>query len=80
MKLLIENGRLIDPAPARPTASEASPLPTDKFSPLPKLASRQPGFTPDRTIDASGLVASHPDNCRIFWPLASGEPGYEREG
>ena len=57
MKLLIENGRLIDPA-SKTDGIRSIAIADGKIFAIAEAGKPIPGFTPDRTIDASGLVVA----------------------
>ncbi len=73
MKILIKNGRLIDPASGRDEIGDVA-IAAGRVVSLGKV---NPEFHAARTIDASGLIV-----CPGFVDLAARlrEPGYEHEG
>ncbi len=75
MRLLIENGRLIDPA-NHINGIRNIAVADGKIVAITKTSMTVTGFTPDRTIDASGLVIAPG-----FVDLAARlrEPGYEHK-
>ncbi|RZU02374.1 dihydroorotase [Rivibacter subsaxonicus] len=73
MKILITNGRLIDPASGRDEHGDVA-IAAGRIVGLGKVSS---DFAPDRTIDASGLVVA-PGLVDLAARLR--EPGHEHEG
>lgn len=73
MKILITNGRLIDPASGRDEQGDVA-IAGGRIVGLGKVS---PDFAPDRTIDASGLVVA-PGLVDLAARLR--EPGHEHEG
>ena len=72
MKILIKNGRLIDPASGHDAIGDLA-IAAGRIVALGKVS---PEFEPDRTIDASGLVVA-PGLVDLAARL--GEPGHEHE-
>lgn len=75
MKLLIENGRLVDPANKTDGIRNIA-IADGKIFAIAEAGQPVPGFTPDRTIDASGLVVA-PGLVDLAARLR--EPGYEHK-
>jgi dihydroorotase len=73
MKLLIENGRVIDPASGRDEIADVA-IAADRIVAIGKVS---PDFAADRTFDASGLVVA-PGLVDLAARLR--EPGHEHEG
>ena len=73
MKILIKNGRLIDPASGHDAIGDLA-IAAGRIVALGKVS---PEFEPDRTIDASGLVVA-PGLVDLAARLR--EPGHEHEG
>ncbi|HEX3139142.1 MAG TPA: dihydroorotase, partial [Rhizobacter sp.] len=73
MKVLIKNGRLIDPATGRDEPGDLA-IAAGRIVSLGKV---NPDFRPTRTIDASGLVVA-PGLVDLAARLR--EPGHEHEG
>ncbi|WP_119152976.1 dihydroorotase [Caldimonas tepidiphila] len=73
MKILIQNGRLIDPATHTDRAADVAIA----AGRIVSIGSVSPDFNPDRTIDASGLVVA-PGLVDLAARLR--EPGHEHEG
>jgi len=73
MKLLIKNGRLVDPASGRDEPGDVA-IAAGRIVSLGKV---NPDFRPTRTIDASGLVVA-PGLVDLAARLR--EPGHEHEG
>ena len=73
MKILIKNGRLIDPASMRDAPGDLA-IAAGRIVGLGQVGS---GFDPDRTIDAAGLVVA-PGLVDLAVRLR--EPGHEHEG
>ncbi|WOB07424.1 dihydroorotase [Piscinibacter gummiphilus] len=73
MKLLIKNGRLIDPASGRDEVADVA-IAAGRIVTLGKV---NPDFKPSRTLDASGLVVA-PGLVDLAARLR--EPGHEHEG
>ncbi len=73
MKILIRNGRLVDPATGRDEAGDVA-IAAGRIVGLGKVS---PDFEPDRRIDASGLVVA-PGLVDLAARLR--EPGHEHEG
>ena len=73
MKLLIRNGRLVDPASGLDRIGDLA-IAGDRIIALGDVS---PEFAPDRTVDASGLVVA-PGLVDLAARLR--EPGHEHEG
>jgi len=73
MKILIKNGRLIDPASMGDATGDLA-IAAGRIVALGQVGA---GFEPDRTIDASGLVVA-PGLVDLAARLR--EPGHEHEG
>jgi len=73
MKILIKNGRLVDPATGRDTPGDVAIA----AGRVVALGAVNPDFHPSRTIDASGLVVA-PGLVDLAARLR--EPGHEHEG
>ena len=73
MKILIKNGRLIDPASMRDAPGDLA-IAAGRIVALGRVSA---GFEPDRTIDAAGLVVA-PGLVDLAARLR--EPGHEHEG
>lgn len=73
MKLLIRNGRLVDPATGRDEIGDIA-IAAGRFVAIGRVSAE---FEPDRTIDASGLVVA-PGLVDLAARLR--EPGHEHEG
>ena len=73
MKILIKNGRLIDPASRRDAPGDLA-IAAGRIVALGRVSA---GFEPDRTIDAAGLVVA-PGLVDLAARLR--EPGHEHEG
>jgi len=73
MKILIQHGRLIDPASGRDEQGDVA-IAAGRIVGLGKVS---PDFAPDRTIDATGLVVA-PGLVDLAARLR--EPGHEHEG
>ncbi|MBS0444506.1 MAG: dihydroorotase [Proteobacteria bacterium] len=73
MKILISNGRVVDPASGRDESADIA-IAAGRIVAVGRVSS---DFTPDRRIDASGLVVA-PGLVDLAARL--GEPGHEHEG
>ncbi len=73
MKILISNGRVVDPASGRDETADIA-IVGDRIAAIGKVPS---GFTPDRRVDASGWVVM-PGLVDLAARLR--EPGHEHEG
>ncbi|AKJ27776.1 dihydroorotase [Caldimonas brevitalea] len=73
MKILIQNGRLVDPASRSDTLADVAIA----AGRIVTIGSVSPDFQPDRTLDATGLVVA-PGLVDLAARLR--EPGYEHEG
>ncbi len=73
MKLLIKNGRLVDPASGLDTVGDLAVA----AGRIVSIGKSHPDFSPQRTIDAAGLVVA-PGLVDLAARLR--EPGYEHEG
>ena len=73
MKILIKNGRLVDPASGLDQVGDLA-INSGRISAIGKVSG---DFTPDRIIDASGLIVA-PGLVDLAVRLK--EPGHEHEG